>query len=100
MKAKMSLLNLIVAFSAVFRSHASPAQSALRYTALAALILTANTLILKALTAIGLPAVAAKLLTEALLFTLSWLVQRKWVFRSDSAEESENPIAEREEAAA
>ena len=95
-----AILNYQLNRKAVFRSQASPAQSALRYTALAALILTANTLILKALTAIGLPAMAAKLLTEALLFTLSWLVQRKWVFRSDAVEEGENPMADRKEAAA
>ena len=95
-----AVLNYQLNRRAVFRSQTSPAQSALRYTVLAALILTANTLILKGLAAIGLPAMAAKLLTEALLFTLSWLVQRRWVFRSDGTEESENPIADREEAAA
>ena len=95
-----AVLNYQLNRRAVFRSQASPAQSALRYTVLAALILTANTLILKGLAAIGLPAMAAKLLTEALLFTLSWLVQRRWVFRSGGAEENETPDADREEAAA
>ena len=95
-----AILNYQLNRRAVFRSQESAAKSALRYTALAALILAANTLILKALAALGLPAMAAKLLTEALLFAVSWLVQRKWVFRSAEPEEMENPIADREEAAA
>ena len=95
-----AILNYQLNRRAVFHSQKAAAQSALRYAVLASLILAANTLILKGLAAIGLPAMAAKLLTEALLFTLSWLVQRKWVFRSDDAEENENPTEVREEAAA
>ena len=95
-----AILNYNLNHKAVFHSQKSGTQSALRYVVLASFILAANTLILKGLAAIGLPAMAAKLLTEALLFTLSWLVQRRWVFRSDGTEESENPIADREEAAA
>jgi len=72
---------------AVFRSSAPVAASAPRYAALAAGILLANTLILKGLTALGMPAAPAKLLTEAVLFIVSWSVQRTFVF-SDRRENS------------
>lgn len=95
-----AVLNYQLNRRAVFRSQTAAAQSAWRYAALAALILCANTLILKALTAVGLPAMAAKLLTEALLFAISWLAQRNWVFHDAGSEEHENPVTGREEAAA
>lgn len=85
---------------AVFRSTEPKARSALRYAMLAAGILALNTLILKALTALGLPSLAAKLLTEALLFSLSWLVQRRWVFPRAKLEVLENPPLPGEEDAA
>ena len=53
-----------------------------QYAALAAGILAANSLLLSALAhGLGLPAAAAKLLTELLLFSASYLVQSRWIFR-------------------
>ena len=60
----------------VFRSRGS----ALRYAALALLLLTANVILLEALTMTLGSVVAAKLLTEVVLFTTSFLVQRAVVF--------------------
>ena len=85
---------------AVFQSAAPMAQSALRYAMLAAGILTVNTLILNGLTALGLPSLAAKLLTELMLFSASWLIQRRWVFSHAKMEILENPPLPGEEEAA
>lgn len=54
--------------------------AALRYLSLAALLLAANFGTLTALTDAGVPLLAAKLLTEATLFLVSFSVQRSVVF--------------------
>ena len=65
---------------AVFRSDAPAGRSAARYALLAAAILLTNTAMLEALTALGVAAWLAKLLTETALFSVSYLAQSKWIF--------------------
>ena len=65
----------------VFRDKNSVMQSAPRYALLAGAILCANTLILMLLAdVLHLNRYAAKLATEALLFIVSWTVQKYAVF--------------------
>ncbi|WP_237234134.1 GtrA family protein [Rothia nasimurium] len=51
-----------------------------RYAVLAVAILTTNTALLEALTWIGLPLLAAKVLVELVLIPVSFAAQRRWVF--------------------
>lgn len=64
----------------VFKSDGNTARSAAKYFALAAFILACNTMILQGLAAFGMNKYLAKILTEAFLFTISWLVQRNFIF--------------------
>lgn len=57
-----------------------------RYAVLAVGILAANYVLLAGLTAVGLPLVAAKLLTECVLFATSYVVQRRVVFARPGAQ--------------
>ena len=66
----------------VFKSKKSIGKSALQYFALASAILVGNTFVLSMLTEqLGMNRYAAKLLTELIFFSLSWLVQRFFIFR-------------------
>ena len=65
----------------VFKSQSKTALAALKYIALAGLILLCNTLILKLLTGLGIRAYAAKILTEGVLFVFSYFMQHSFVFR-------------------
>ena len=66
----------------VFKSKNDGLRSALSYFALAAVILAGNTLILTTLVShLGMNRYLAKILTEVLFFTLSWLVQRSVIFK-------------------
>lgn len=57
-------------------------RTALDYLGLAAVILFLNNILLEAfLNILGLPVYPAKILTECTLFLISWLVQRKLIFR-------------------
>ena len=67
----------------VFHSDAPAGRSAAQYAALAAAILLANTALLEALTAAGLAAWLAKLITELTLFSASYLAQSKWIFKKE-----------------
>lgn len=64
----------------VFRSGGK--QTAPKYFCLALGILIANTVLMEALTFIGIPAFAAKFLTEIILFMCSLLVQRFMIFKN------------------
>lgn len=71
----------------VFRRHRSSETTSLpfrsqllRYVTLAAVMLAANVLALTALTALGLPLLGAKVVTEVLLYLVSFQVQRVLVF--------------------
>ncbi len=64
----------------VFRSGGK--QTAPKYFCLALGILIANTVLMEAMTFIGIPAFAAKILTEIILFMCSLLVQRFMIFKN------------------
>ena len=57
-------------------------RAALRYACLAALLLGANVALLEELKSLTGSLVAAKLLTETVLFTISFIVQRALIFTS------------------
>jgi len=78
----------------VFKSENSLLKSSFQYFALAALILTGNTLLLRLLVEqIGMNRYGAKLLTEMFFFILSWLVQRFFIFRKgDVSDEIHQPL--------
>ena len=83
----------------VFRSRTGFARSAAQYVALAALILAGNTIVLSMLAGtFGINRLAAKLITEALFFVISWTVQKYVIFFSDDAA-PEAGMAGEEEAA-
>lgn len=63
-----------------------------RYMLLAAGILTANSILLHVLTALGLPAPIAKLITEMTLFAVSFSVQTLVIFRRKSPEREESSV--------
>lgn len=60
-------------------------RSALRYAALAGVILVANYALLSTLTVLGLNSLVAKCVTEATLFCVSYVVQRLVVFAKRSS---------------
>ncbi len=72
-------------------------RQALRYVLLAALLLASNIMWMAALTGFGLPLILAKILTEAVLFLLSFQVQQAFVFEDFSA--PKEPHRKREGAA-
>ncbi len=74
--------NYTVNRNVVFRNHGSILKSATRYFLLAVSILAVNTGILTFLVQhLGIPALAAKVITEVVLFFFSWVLQRRVVFR-------------------
>lgn len=64
----------------VFRSEGGT-HTAVKYFCLALGILAANTVLLQAFTMLGIPAFAAKILTEITLFIMSMTVQRFMIFK-------------------
>lgn len=72
----------------VFRSRTGFAKSAAQYVMLAAFILAGNTIVLSTLAGtLGINSLAAKLITEAVFFAISWTVQKYVIFfREESAE--------------
>jgi glycosyltransferase involved in cell wall biosynthesis len=60
-------------------------RQARRYVLLAAVLLASNVMWMAALTSFGMPLIAAKIVTEAVLFLLSYLVQRQVVFQDFAA---------------
>lgn len=66
----------------VFKSQNNAIKSAIYYIFLALVILILNTLVLKSLvTFIGINAFIAKIITEIILFVLSYTVQKRYIFR-------------------
>lgn len=75
-------LNFAINRKHVFQSDKSLMRSGIQYFGLAAGILAVNTLLLGWLAdGSGVNRYAAKLITEAILFLISWLVQRFFIFR-------------------
>ena len=72
----------------VFKSRTGFARSAVQYFLLAAFILAGNTIVLSTLAGtLGINRFAAKLITEAIFFAISWTVQKYVIFfREDSSD--------------
>ena len=73
----------------VFHGGGRVSQDLPQYVLLAAGILTANSVLLHGLTALGLPAPAAKPITEVTLFSVSFSVQTLVIFRGKKPEKKE-----------
>ena len=73
----------------VFHGGGRVSQDLPQYVLLAAGILTANSVLLHGLTALGLAAPAAKLITEMTLFAVSFSVQTLVIFRGKKPEKKE-----------
>jgi len=65
--------------------------SAARYTGLAVLLLAANYALLTLQTRLGVPLLAAKILTEVVLFLSSYAVQKRYLFRTRTAGRRREP---------
>ena len=76
----------------VFHGGGRVSQDLPQYVLLAAGILTANSVLLHALTTLGLAAPIAKLITEMTLFIVSFSVQTLVIFRKKKPEKEEAPI--------
>ncbi len=81
-------LNFEINRRLVFGGRSSVKQSAAKYIMLAVFILACNTTLLTMLTAMGINAYAAKILTEAVMFIVSWAVQRTAVFSDNDKTEA------------
>jgi putative flippase GtrA len=85
-----SAANYTINRKLVFRSNKKAVKSALQYFALAALILAGNTAILSVLVGtFGIGRMAAKVITEIILFSISWLVQKYVIFYTAEENEAE-----------
>ncbi len=69
----------------VFKSRASVIRSLLQYAALAVFILAINTFLLKFLTGLGLNRYLIKIPVEIIMFSLSWIIQHRVIFRNKRA---------------
>lgn len=77
-----SVTNFTLNRKFVFKSKGNLIKSAIQYFLLAAVILVGNTFVLELLVnRCGIHQMVAKILTELIFFTLSWLVQRCIIFR-------------------
>lgn len=80
-------VNFFVNRRVVFRSHGrAAAPQAVRYAVLAAALLASNIAWMSYLTSLGVALLVAKMLTEAVLFVLSYGVQRSVVFAATRPE--------------
>lgn len=77
-------LNFEINRRVVFGGRSTVKQSAAKYIMLAVFILACNTALLTVLTGIGINAYAAKIMTEAVMFVVSWLIQRTAVFSDNN----------------
>ncbi|MDO4867200.1 MAG: glycosyltransferase [Clostridia bacterium] len=74
-------VNFAVNRKVVFKGNESLGKAIAKYVALAAAILALNLLLMHGFTALGWPFALAKIVTEVLLFSLSFIMQGKFVFR-------------------
>jgi len=96
-------VNFLVNRRLVFRRHGpSFVRHAIRYAALALLLLASNIVWMTALTSFGVPLVLAKVVTETVLFLTSFRTQQRFVFggRSRDGFGPTTPIAHRDRIAA
>ncbi len=77
-------VNYLMNRKLVFPGRAHIVRSAVQYAALAGFILAGNTFVLHLLADwLGINRYAAKLATELLFFFVSWMIQRKFIFRRE-----------------
>lgn len=82
----------------VFRSRTGFARSAGQYFLLAAFILAGNTMVLSTLTGtLGINSLLAKVITEVIFFSISWMVQRYVIFNSEESGAGEGARGFKEE---
>ena len=74
-------VNFTVNRKVVFKSQSNVAVAALKYVSLAIFILICNTVVLEVITSLGLAAYIAKIITEAILFILSYTIQHSLIFQ-------------------
>ena len=74
-------VNFTVNRKVVFKSQSNVAVAALKYVSLAISILICNTVVLEVITSLGLAAYIAKIITEAILFILSYTIQHSLIFQ-------------------
>ena len=79
-------VNFTVNRRVVFKGNESLGKAIAKYVALAACILGLNLLLMHLFTGMGWPFALAKIVTEVLLFCLSFVMQGKFVFRKKRAE--------------
>jgi len=83
-RAVSSVVNYSINKTLVFKNKDSVAKTALQYFILVIFILIGNTLVLSVLVnALGINRFLGKIITEIIFFTVSWLVQRRIIFKSD-----------------
>lgn len=83
-----SLANFAANRNAVFEDSSSPVRAMVRYYTLAAGLMAASAAGTAALAAgNGWRPVVAKVIVDTLLFGVSYLIQKRWVFRDDSLRE-------------
>ena len=86
-----SIVNYTINKNFVFKCRGDVVRTAIQYFSLAALILFGNTLLLSFLTgSVGINKFAAKILTEIVFLSLSWLVQKFLIFRKKARQKAEN----------
>ncbi len=89
-------VNFVVNRQLVFRARRRRpvARDALRYAALAVVLLSASYGLLDLATGIGMPLLPAKCATDSLLYVAGFLIQRRFVFtrRPDAAPEEADPV--------
>ena len=84
-RAISSVVNFTINRKYVFHHEEPVIRSAVKYFALAAGILACNTILLMLLVKAGVNAFLAKIVTEILLFVISYLMQKRVVFRKKQA---------------
>ena len=82
--------NYVINRTAVFKSKVNVPKSVLKYIVLATGILIINTAILNIFVSLGVNARIAKLIAEIILFLFSWIIQKRFVFKTESNTASEH----------
>ena len=67
----------------VFKSSRKASKTLTEYFLLAIIILTLNTILLNLIVRVGINSFIAKIITEVILFILSWFVQKKKIFKNE-----------------
>ena len=88
-----AIFNYTLNRKVVFKSRTSLFKSALEYTVLSVFILLCNTLLLKAFNGMGLNGYLAKIPAEIIMFVVSWTIQRRFIFKSESKQKLD-PVCE------